>query len=120
MSFVLLSGLPAFYVITATIILLGGLGTWLFGRSALHIGASGLIMGYWSYLLLNGYQQGSSMAIGLALVCIYYFGGLLFNLFPLEAKSSFEAHIFGFFAGLAANFTTPYLLKYLAAQGYFV
>ncbi|MEL7052607.1 MAG: rhomboid family intramembrane serine protease, partial [Cyanobacteria bacterium J06588_5] len=32
-----------FYTITIIILLIGGLGTWLFGREAIHLGASGLI-----------------------------------------------------------------------------
>ncbi len=109
LSFVLLNGPLTFLSITTTIIVVGGLGTWLFGRKALHIGASGVIMGYWSYLLLNAYQQPTAMSLALGLVCVYYFGSLLFNLFPLEARSSFEAHIFGFVGGIAANYTVPYL-----------
>lgn len=118
LSFVLLNGLNTFLSVTATIMLIGGLGTWLFGRKALHIGASGVIMGYWSYLLLNAYQQPTVMSLALGLVCIYYFGSLLLNLFPLEARSSFEAHIFGFIGGLAAYYTTPYISAYLTAHGY--
>lgn len=107
-SFVLLYGMENFYCVSALIILLGGLGTWLFGRQGLHVGASGLIMGYWSYLLFIAYQQETVLSIVLAIVCLYYFGGLLFNLFPLEVRSSWEAHIFGFLAGLAAAVGCPF------------
>lgn len=109
MSFVLLGGMITFFSVTATIVVLGGLGTWLFGRKALHIGASGLIMGYWSYLLMTAYQQPTVLSLALGLVCIYYLGGLFTNLFPLEAKSSWEAHVFGFLGGIAAFYATPYL-----------
>lgn len=118
LNFVLLGGVNTFISVTATIMIVGGLGTWLFGRKALHIGASGVIMGYWSYLLLNAYQQPTVISLALGLVCIYYFGSLLLNLFPLEARSSFEAHIFGFLGGLAANYTTPYLNALLRLHGY--
>lgn len=114
LSFVLLNGLPTFLSVTTTIMVVGGLGTWLFGRKALHVGASGVIMGYWSYLLMNAYQQPTILSLVLGLVCIYYFGSLLFNLFPLEARSSFEAHLFGFLGGIAANYTTPYLNLFIA------
>jgi len=118
LCFVLIGGVSNFISVTLTIVVLGGLGTWLFGRKALHVGASGIIMGYWSYLLLNAYQQGSAIAIALGLVCVYYLGSLFLNLFPLEARSSFEAHIFGFLGGLAANYTTPYLNPILMQHGY--
>lgn len=114
MSFVLLKGFDTFYCVSGIIILLGGLATWLFGRRGLHVGASGLIMGYWSYLLFNAYQEETVLSIGLGIVCIYYFGGLIFNLFPLEVKSSWEAHVFGFLAGLAAAYCYPMLTVILS------
>lgn len=119
-SFIMLYGFDTFVCVSAIIIILGGLGTWLFGRKGIHVGASGLIMGYWSYLLVNAYQQGTALSIALASVCLYYFGGLIFNLFPMEVKSSWEAHIFGFVAGLIAAFVWPDLLALLNANGYMI
>lgn len=106
-SFVLLDGWQSFYCVSSIIILLGGLGVWLFGRRAIHIGASGLVMGYWSYLLINAYEEGTLMAIVLAGVCLYYFGGLVINLFPTQQKFSWEGHVFGFLAGIAAAYLCP-------------
>lgn len=108
-SMVLLYGYETFYCVSIIIILVGGLGTWLFGRRGLHVGASGLIMGYWSYLLFYAYEQSSMLSLALAGVCLYYFSGFIFNLFPLEIKSSWEAHLFGFLGGIGAAFASPYL-----------
>lgn len=104
-NFVLLQGQQKFICISLTVISLGGMGVWLLGRRALHIGASGLVMGYWSYLLINAYQNPSLMAFILAVICLYYFGGLIFSLLPAEERVSWEGHLFGFLAGLAV----PYL-----------
>ena len=109
-SFVLLLGYPTFYCVSMTIIVLSGLATWLMGRGGFHIGASGLIMGYWAFLLINAYfQQISVLTIAPAIVCVYYFGGFLFQLFPTDIKTSFEAHVFGFLAGIGAFYTCPML-----------
>ena len=90
------------------VIVLSGMGIWLFARPGIHIGASGLVMGYWSFLLINAYYQGNTVAsLASLVVCVYYFGGLLFHLFPAEVKTSFEAHIFGFLAGIAAFYMLP-------------
>lgn len=113
-SFVLLLGYPTFYCVSIIIIVLSGLLTWLFGRGGFHVGASGLIMGYWAFLLINAYfQQLSVLSIAPAIVCVYYFGGFLFQLFPTDAGTSFEAHLFGFIAGIAAFYTYPTLLQHL-------
>jgi membrane associated rhomboid family serine protease len=112
-SFVLLNGMPTFLCVSGIIILVGGFATWLIGRRGVHIGASGVIMGYWGYLLLEAYEKPTLVSVALGIVCIYYFGGMILNLFPMKVKSSWEAHFFGFLAGLLASYVTPLLLPYL-------
>lgn len=109
-SFVLLNGLPTFIFVSVTIMILSGIATWSLARKGYHIGASGVIMGYFGYLLMNAYHQESALSIALAVVCLYYFGGLVFHLFPTEVKSSWEGHVFGFAAGVAAAFLCPYFI----------
>lgn len=103
-NFILFQGRHAFFEISLVIIILTGGATWLFGRKAYHIGASGVIMGYFSYLLVNAYQHPTVLTIVLAGVCLYYFAGLFAYLIPSNQKVSWEAHIFGFLSGIAANF----------------
>jgi membrane associated rhomboid family serine protease len=103
-SLALLNGMHAFLCASIIIIVLGGFGTWLVGRRGIHIGASGVVMGYWGYLLFYAYQSPTIVSVALAIVCIYYLGSLVFSLFPMEMKSSWEAHVCGFLAGLAAAY----------------
>ena len=47
--------------VVVLITLLGGLLLWIFGREAIHIGASGLISGLGAFLILSGFlERGSS------------------------------------------------------------
>lgn len=101
-DFALANGLRQFQIITLIIMAISGLATWMFGRPGIHIGASSIIMGYFGYLLLNAYQHPSVMGVMLAIVCAYYFGGLLLSIFPQEEKTSWEGHLSGFLAGIAA------------------
>lgn len=101
-NFMLMSGMPHFIDVSLMIMFVSGAALWLFGRRGIHVGASCLVMGYFGYLLVNAYQHPSLLSIILALVCIYYFGSLLGGFFPSEEKTSWEGHIFGFVAGLAA------------------
>lgn len=106
-SFILVGGQDLFWRVSISIILISGCLTWLMGRKAIHIGASSLVMGYWGYLLINAYQHPSLMAIVLALICLYYFGGLFFGLFPTREQVSWEGHLFGCIAGIVTNYIFP-------------
>ncbi len=118
-NFVLINGWGIFISVTLTIMLVCGLLTWLFARKAYHIGASGIIMGYWSYLLVNAYYQHSMLAIILALVCLYYFSSMLLNIFPNKPTSSWESHLFGLISGVAAAYAAPNVFVHLAQFSFF-
>jgi membrane associated rhomboid family serine protease len=104
LNFILLQGLPKLLVVSLIIIVLSGSATWLVGRKAIHIGASSLVMGYWSYLIVTAIQHPNVLTVVLGILCLYYFGGLVMNLLPQGARDSWEGHLFGFLAGLAAYY----------------
>jgi membrane associated rhomboid family serine protease len=95
-----------FVIVSVTCMLVGGLGTWLFGATALHIGASGVIFGYLGFLLARYYfdRRLSSGIIALFVGCTY--GSVLWGILPSLPGISWEGHLFGFASGiLAARFT---------------
>ena len=108
-DFMLIGGLDHFINASVYIIFLSGLLTWFFARKAIHIGASSLITGYWSYLVINSFHQGGAMAILLGITSVYYFAGIFFGIFPSDKGVSWEGHLFGFIAGITVNYTLPYL-----------
>lgn len=95
-----LEGLVGFYWTTLVIIIVGGLGVWLFGRKAMHIGASGLISGYFGFILISAYTAPNFITILLAIMALYYFGGIFLGLLPGKKTVSWESHLFGFLAGI--------------------
>jgi membrane associated rhomboid family serine protease len=104
LTFMITTGTSTLICATLSIVLLSGIAIWLFGRKATHIGASGLIMGYWGYLLVFAYKNPSILSYVLAIICLYYFGGLLLSIFPSEEKTSWEGHLFGLLAGIGAAY----------------
>lgn len=88
--------------VSAFVIMIGGLAVWLFARSAYHIGASGLIMGYFGFLLSHAFFTRTLRNIIIALLTFIVYGGLLFSLLDFRTHISFEAHIFGFISGVIA------------------
>lgn len=106
----LLYGLKAFIVVTLIIALVGGFFTWLLGRTAIHLGASGVIMGYWSFLLLNAYLHPGVLGVFVAILCLYYLSGLFLQIIPKDQGVSWESHLYGFLAGLLAAWALPHIL----------
>lgn len=97
-----LRGAARFWTCTLLIVGLGGLAVWAFGRSAYHIGASGLVFGYFGYLVALGMFERSLSAILMACVTVALYAGLVWGVLPVSGRVSWEAHLFGALAGIFA------------------
>lgn len=98
-----LSGLRRVLVVTAIVVLVSGLGTWLVAPSStVHLGASGVVFGYGTYLVARGLfdRRWHYLLIGLV-VGLVYGTTLLFGLVP-QTGISWQAHLFGALGGLLA------------------
>ena len=88
-----------------TIIYFGsGILVWFFGREVYHIGASGIIYGFVSFLFFSGIFRKDNRSIALALVVIFLYGGLIWGVLPVEKGVSWESHLFGAIVGLISAF----------------
>ena len=101
----LLSALFYFYKPIATRVLIVGLVltgviTWLIGRPSWHIGASGVIYMLAAFVFFKGIQSRIYPLIAVALTVVFLYGGLIWFLFPLDPKISWEGHSAGFIVGL--------------------
>lgn len=112
-SLLLIHGVTVFIVTTIIIMLLGGGLTWCLGKKGIHIGASSLIMGYWSFILTQAIIQFNLVNIIISLLCLFYLSHLIINIFPSGKRNvSWEGHLFGAIAGVAAIYVLPYALAY--------
>tara|TARA_R110000868_G_scaffold24425_1_gene96486 strand:+ start:1644 stop:2213 length:570 start_codon:yes stop_codon:yes gene_type:complete len=101
-SYLLLQyGLKRYMQLTLWIVLITGLLVWLFGRPATHIGASGVIYGYFGYLVLAGFLSGKFKLMIISILVAFFYGGLILGVLPFTPFVSWESHLFGFIAGLA-------------------
>ncbi len=90
----------AYYVATTlAIVALGGLGLWTFGRSAAHVGASGLVFGYFGFLVGRGYYERSLPSVAVSMLVALVYGGMIAGVLPRDDQVSWEAHLFGLLAG---------------------
>ena len=97
-------GRREFFAVTAAGIVVGGLGTWIFGRPSVHIGASGLVFAYLGYLVLRGWYDRRFGSIALATVVGWAYGSMVFGMIPgiTPGHISWEGHLFGFIGGVLA------------------
>jgi len=73
---------------------------WLMGRSASHIGASGLIYSLAAFNITFGFLQKKILNIIVSLVVVFLYGGLIWGVFPTRFYISWEGHLFGAIAGI--------------------
>jgi len=98
-----LSGLARVALVTLIVALVSGLGTWVIAPAdSIHLGASGVVFGYATYLVARGFisRRLVELAIGALVVVIWGFG-LLQGLLPQE-QISWQAHLFGAIGGVVA------------------
>jgi membrane associated rhomboid family serine protease len=92
-----------FLPVTLFAMLGSGLMAWLLGApGSVHIGASGVIFGYFGFLLLGGWYARSFVSIMLSLLVAVLWGGLVLGIAPGQTGISWQSHLGGFIAGVLA------------------
>jgi membrane associated rhomboid family serine protease len=99
---VILYGRRIFFEITLFIIIAGGAGVWVIGRSSYHVGASGLIFGYFGYLVSRGIFNRKISSLVVSLITVSVYGSLFWGMLPTLSRVSWEGHLSGFAAGILA------------------
>ena len=86
--------------VSVFIAVFAGAGVWLVGRDGVHIGASGLIFGYFGYLVARGFVERSLMSLLITVAVTVFYGSLIFGLLPVDGFISWEGHLFGLIGGV--------------------
>lgn len=85
------------------IVILSGVLLWIFGRGALHIGASGLVFGLISFLVFAGIFERRFVPLLISvLVGVIYGVSFFIGLLPLSRGVSWDGHLCGGVAGVVA------------------
>ncbi|MEL6969645.1 MAG: rhomboid family intramembrane serine protease [Bacteroidota bacterium] len=116
---VLMAMILFFYPRVATSVLLmiyfgTGVTMWLFadpesiltafGRTNYHIGASGVVYGMASFLAFTGFFRRNIRAIAISLVIVFYYGGMIWGVLPVQEGVSWEGHLLGALVGIFAAY----------------
>lgn len=105
---ILLRGIPDFIIVTAVSALVTGIGVWLFSNRP-TIGASGIVYGYFSFLLFSGFFDRDLISLILTIVVLIIDWVAIRQLFVVRPGISTEGHMFGFFGGILAILWLPTL-----------
>ena len=102
-AIILLRGAHAFTFVMLLSAAVSGMGTWLFGTpNTQHIGASGVVFGFFGYLLVRAvYDRRLSSAFIAIVIAVVYGATLLSSLVPSQGISC-TGHVFGFLGGAFA------------------
>ncbi len=105
---ILFQSQQVFVIVTAIVWLSSGLGVWLLGANRTnHLGASGVVFGFFGFLLLRGYFERSVGAIALSVLVGLMYGSMIWGVLPLRRGVSSLGHLCGFVAGvLTARYLT--------------
>ncbi len=83
-----------------------GAGTlvWIMARPNFHIGASGVIYGMAAFLFTSGLLRRQRTLMALSLLIVFLYGSMVWGIFPLMPRISWEGHLCGMIAGVAIAF----------------
>jgi membrane associated rhomboid family serine protease len=112
--FVVLGGLIAlqsawrFVAVTIVGALVGAAVVWVLAPAGtIHVGASGLVFTYFGWLIGRAVRERSILAIGLGLLTLVLYGGIVWGLSPFQVGISWQGHLGGLLAGLALALLWP-------------
>lgn len=85
-------------------LLLTGFLTWILGRPSYHIGASGMVYMLVSFIFFSGIFRKHYRLIALSLAVVFLYGSMVWYIFPVEERISWEGHLSGFLVGVLFAF----------------
>ncbi|MDB4222296.1 rhomboid family intramembrane serine protease [Granulosicoccus sp.] len=98
--------------IVTIITLLSGIGLWIFGRTALHIGASGVVFGLIAFHICAGIFEKRLQSVVLSVVVgLLYASTILQGIVPFQPGVSWEGHLIGSIAGAFVALVVSRMLK---------
>src|SRR5450432_2378060 len=96
-------GIRRFVAVTVLIMIASGLSGWLFSPSrTLTVGASGVVFGYFGYVVVRGLVERHILDIIVAIVVAVSYWSILRGIVPDDPHISWQEHLFGLVGGIAA------------------
>ncbi|MFJ1763047.1 rhomboid family intramembrane serine protease [Amycolatopsis sp. NPDC088138] len=97
-------GVKKWLGVSVLIIVASGLGVWFVSpSSSVTVGASGLVFGYFGYIIVRGLFDRHPIDIVIGLVMALCFAYQFSSLLPTDEQVSWQGHMFGFVGGIVGG-----------------
>ncbi|WP_439377140.1 rhomboid family intramembrane serine protease [Amycolatopsis lexingtonensis] len=94
-------GVKKWLSVSVLIIVASGLGVWFTSPSdSITVGASGLVFGYFGYIIVRGLFDRHPIDIVIGIVMALCFAYQFTSLLPTDERVSWQGHLFGFAGGI--------------------
>jgi membrane associated rhomboid family serine protease len=77
-----------------------GVIVWFIARSSYHIGASGLVYSFASFLFVSGIVRRNINLLAISMLVIFVYGSMVWGIFPYIPDMSWESHLVGLTIGV--------------------
>ena len=81
------------YLLTGTLV-------WLVARSSYHIGASGVVYSFASFVFTSGIIRKNINLLAISMLVIFLYGSMVWGIFPYLPDMSWESHLMGLLVGV--------------------
>lgn len=88
------------YKVFFLIYIITGTWVWFSAREAYHIGASGIVYGLASFVFFSGIIRKDFRLMAVSLITVFLYGSMIWGIFPIHKRISWESHLMGGIAGL--------------------
>ena len=84
--------------------LIANIWIWFGARQAYHIGASGLVYSFASFLFVSGVIRRNVKLMAISLLVVFLYGSMIWGVLPIQPHVSWESHLLGAIAGIVLAF----------------
>ena len=95
---------PIAFQVFFWVYIMTGIWVWVAARDAYHIGASGLVYGFLTFLFFSGAFRKDTRLLAISLFVAFLYGGTMYGILPLTKGISWESHLMGSLAGLVTAY----------------
>ncbi len=84
--------------------IISGIWVWISARGNYHIGASGVVYSLAAFLFFSGVLRRQRTLMALSLLVVFLYGSMIWGIFPIVPRMSWESHLWGGVAGTLMAF----------------